>query len=249
MQVRDLRDPRLDLITSAITFNMPELILEKLDVDINAMKLVEAKKHLISDLTPLCLAVSEENVSEVKRLIAEGENPYNQDVNGDTVLHYAAESGKLEILKYLIDEYECIATTEGWHGSTILHSAAAANQLPVMKYLIEKCQLDPSSLEDNYCCSPLVYACRSGDIETCCYLIKSMQETMSLSDIFEVKFYSKPSTELIPKTVDAIEFQRGALLSACYCGHLPLVKYLVEECSCDFSSTGNNDIPSFFIHL
>lgn len=239
-QVRDLRDPRLDLVTSAITFSTPKLFLEMLDVEINAMKLVEAKKHLISDLTPLYLAVSEGNISEVKRLIEEGENPYNQDVNGDTVLHYAAESGKLEILKYLIDEYECIPTTGGWHGSTILHSAAAANQLPVMKYLIEECQLDPSSLEDNYRCSPLVYACRSGDIETCCYLIEYMQETMSLSDIFEVKFYSKPPTELIPNIVDAIEFQRGALLSACFCGHLQLVRYLIEECSCDFTSSAGN---------
>ncbi len=155
-QMRDLKDSRLDLLASAISFAFPEIDLAQMDADINAMSLKEAKKKLLSHFTPLYHAVSVGDLDKVKMLVEEGENPCDQDINGDTVLHYAAECGQLDILKYLLDEYECIPTTEGWHGSTILHSAASAGQLSIVKYFVEKCQLDPSTLEDNNSCSPLV---------------------------------------------------------------------------------------------
>ena len=236
-QNRDLKDPRLDLIASATSFNIPEVDLAQMDADINAMCLKETRKKMLSHLTPLYLAVSMGDLDRVKMLIEAGVNPYDQDINENTVLHYAAESGELDILKYLLDEYECIPTKEGWHGSTILHSAASAGQLAIVRYLIEECQLDPSALEDSNSCSPLVYACRSGDIDTCCYLIDHMNETMSFKDIFSVQYYSETLKGSHPSVVNSDNFQRGPLTSACYYGHLGLVKYLIEKCSCDFSST------------
>lgn len=249
LQARDLSDRRLDLIASAITFSLPKLYLEKMDVDISAMTLIQAKKKPLLNLTPLYHAVSEGNLDRVKKLTEEGENPYDQDINEDTILHYAAEMGKLDILKYFIDEYECIPTKEGWHGSTVLHSAAGAGQLSVVKYLTEQCQLDPSALEDDDSCSPLVYACRSGDIKTCCYLIEYMKETMSIDSIFKVQYYPKAQKEPLPDSVNAIEFQRGPLSSACFYGHLSLVKYLIEKYNCDFISlNGKVLIILFYVH-
>ncbi len=64
-----------------------------------------------------------------------------------------------------------------------------------------------------------------------------MHETMSFNDIFSIQYYSKTSKDSHPNVVNSVEFQRGPLASACYYGHLQLVKYLIEKCCCDFSST------------
>lgn len=158
LQSRDLIDPRIDM--------------------------TETKRTTLSFLSPLYKATSKGDLQEVQKLIEEGANPLDEDENNDTVLHYA---GKLDILKYLIEDVGCNPATEGWLGSTTLHSAAAAKQLPIVKYLIEQCQLDPSVLDDENYRSPLVYACRSGDLNIVRYLIECMREnTMTLDDIFNV---------------------------------------------------------------
>ena len=233
LQSRDLQDARLDMIMSANLMSQESNYQTTADIDIITTR--ETKRKPLPHQTPLYKAITEGNIDEIKRLIEEGENPCDQDTNGDNALHYAAESGKLEILKYLIDEGMCIPAMKGWCGSTILHSAAAAKQISIVKYLVEECLLDPSTLEDDNRCSPLVYACRSGDINIAQYLIERMCETMSLTDIFDAPYYHKTSSKevSVENVIDIDEFQRSPLTSACYYGDLPLVRYLVEKCNCD----------------
>ena len=231
------------MITSATSFTVPENEFVNFDPDVDVLTLKETKKKPLPhhSYTPLHGAILEGSLEKVKRLIEEGENPYDQDINQDTILHYAAESGKVDLLKYLIEDAMCLpAAAKGWHGSTVLHSAAAAGQLETVKYLVNDCQLDPSTLVDNDSCSPLVYACRSGDIEMSRFLIEHMKETMSISDIFDVVLLKDETKNVHHNNIlDVNAFRSDPLTSACYSGNLSLVKYLVEECNCDpFLSRG-----------
>ena len=147
MQVKDLKDPRLDMIS-----------------------LAEKKKHL--PITPLYLATVLGHLDLVRKLVEDGSNPLDTDDNGDTLLHLAAELGRLDILKHLMEDIGCPAT-EGWNGTSILHAAAGGGHLPVIKYLVEECSMDVTSLDDErgY---PLHSACHYGYLDAIRYLVHSM---------------------------------------------------------------------------
>ena len=125
--------------------------------------------------SPLHEAILKGDLTEVKRLVEAGDNPYNPDLNDDTSLHHAATLGELEILKYFIEELECTPGVKGWKGTNPLHSAAQARQFDIIRYLIEDCELDPTS-EDDYYQFPLHYAYRYGNEEFVRYLRKSMKD-------------------------------------------------------------------------
>ena len=182
----------------------------------------------------LYAAVRDGNLEQVQTLIRNNENPMAKDYNDDSSLHYAVESGQVDILKYLIEEVECPPGTRGWHGSTILHIAAQTKQFDVVQYLVEseKCRLDPST-EDEYGCSALYYACHSGDVEIVRYLIDCMmKEYMKKEDILydqSTSFTKLDSHGML----DRDDLCGSLLRCACYYGHLSLVKFLIEECCCD----------------
>ena len=153
MQVKDLNDPRLDMIS-----------------------LAEKKKHL--PVTPLYVATVLGRLDSVRKLVEDGANPLDTDDNGDTLLHLAAEWGRLDILKYLMEDIGCPAT-DGWNGTSILHAAAGGGHLPVIKYLVEECSMDVTSLDDEggY---PLHSACHYGYLDAIRYLVQSMINSKDL---------------------------------------------------------------------
>lgn len=108
--MKDLSDSRIDMINAA-----------------------EFKPKVLPFLSPLHDAIH----WGVRKLIKAGENPMEEDINSNSCVYYAAMLGKLEILKYLIEEVECPPGTEGWCGKNVLHMAAETNHLPMVQYLMQ----------------------------------------------------------------------------------------------------------------
>lgn len=171
--------------------------------------------------SPLYIATQQDNLQLVKQLIENGANPYDKDANGDTLLHYAAMKGKLDIFKYLVEDVGCNPATEGYDSRTTLHAAADSNQLHIVQYLIEQCKLDPTDL-DNCRYTALSSACTSGDLKIVRYLMTHMLEYMNM----EAVLYDS-------HVVTGDYVVCSPLCRACLGGHLSVVKYLVEECECD----------------
>ena len=84
-----------------------------------------------------------EHIKVVKYLIVECNSDPMTVINddGDTVLHYAANKGLLDLLKFMINHHHCnLMATNKW-GKTILHCAVAHTE--VVQYLIIECNCDP----------------------------------------------------------------------------------------------------------
>ena len=191
----------------------------------------ETKRKTLPFLSPLYEAISKGNLKRVKECIEKGNNPLEKDVNDETSLQYAVKFGKLDILKYLIDDVQCSPATKGWRGSTILHTAAETKQLSILTYLIEDCKQDPTATLDDYDSSPLSYACRGGDLTTVRYLVNIYKNFgMNVQDTEKPKKKSGDPYDVHTLRDDV---QHEPLSCACFCGFVPVVKYLIEECDCD----------------
>ena len=79
-------------------------------------------------------AAKKGNLEEIKHLITKGLNPLTKNRKGDTVLHVAADYGRLGVLKYLINHVQCNPASSGWHGTTPLHRAAEAGDFSTVEY-------------------------------------------------------------------------------------------------------------------
>ena len=224
MQVKDLEDPRLEMIDTA-----------------------DLRRKVQPSLSPLHRAAFAGDLDQLRFLIEEEKaNPLDRDVNNDTLLHLVAEWGELEVLQYLIEEVGCNPATGGWYGATVLHSAARAKHLAIVKYLVEHCKMDPTNVFDELNESPLVHACGGGDLETVRYLVQRSQEmTTSMEEAVYLEHRRpKPTDRALGFTKDLRVEVHGSLVclddyrseplsAACFYGHLPIARYLVEECGCD----------------
>ena len=147
----------------------------------------KSKRSELQHYTPLYIATQQDNLQLVKQLIENGANPLDKDANNDILLHFSVVIGRLDILKYLIEDLGCNPATEGHEGGTTLHAAAASKQLHIVKYLIEQCQLDPAAF-DGAKNTPLVRACLSGSLDIVRYLIINMLEYMNIEDIMNYSY-------------------------------------------------------------
>ena len=67
--------------------------------------------------------------------------------DGDTVLHYAAKNGLLDLLKFVISHQHCNLMATNIRNETILHCAVEHTE--VLKYLIVRCNYDPMVVDKN----------------------------------------------------------------------------------------------------
>lgn len=171
------------------------------------------------------------NLELVKLFVETGVNPLDENEDGITLLHLASMHGRLDILKYLVEDQKCVLP------ATTLHMAAEGEQFHIVRYLIEECQLDPTTL-DSFDRSPLSYACLNGEVELAHYLVECMRGRgcMKMEDIL---FHS----EVLSEVYYDPQLQDNPLGCACLGGHLAAVKYLVEECKCDPNKVYNGLAP------
>ncbi|UZJ52410.1 hypothetical protein CBS101457_001730 [Exobasidium rhododendri] len=130
--------------------------------------------------------------------------------NGLVPIHYAAREGRVEILKWLVEEAGALVEMEDREGETALHKASLAGKLPALTYLLSSGAEANCVDADGW--TPLHNACSRG------YL-----------DIVKV---------LVEKNASLINVKGGrggwtSLMSAASHGFLPIVRYLTSKQQAD----------------
>ena len=151
-------------------------------------------------------------------------NQKNND--GNAPLNIAATYGKIDIVKYLIEELKCSPRCPGQLGRSPLHNDCEKNgNIEMVKYLVEKHRCDLSG-RDEQGNTPLNVAASSGSLGILKYLI-------------EEKNWNLRSPG---------QLGRSPLHNACRKkGNLEMVKYLVEKHGCDPNTKDENGSNS--VHM
>ena len=136
----------------------------------------------------------------------------------DTVLHYAAKKGLLDLLKFMINHHHCNPMATSKWGKTILH--CAVEHIEVVKYLIIECNFDPMTVINNDEDSVLHYAAKKGLLD----LLKFMINHHHCNPMATNKW--------------------GKTILHCAVEHTEVVKYLIIECNFDPMTVINNDEDS-----
>ena len=107
---------------------------------------------------------------------------YNFDIHARddderTVFHYAALSGDLELLLFLIESGSHIFSKTK-NGNSCLHLAAEKGRLKICRELLQKYNFDIHAIDD-YGCTVLHCAAKSGDLELFQYLLASGSDIFS----------------------------------------------------------------------
>ncbi|KAM3207144.1 hypothetical protein ACQJBY_062388 [Aegilops geniculata] len=103
------------------------------------------------------------NVRLVKKMARKVDLRGAKDAKGDTVLHFAACKGSLEICKFLVEESGLDVDSASKTGETPMVYAALAGKVQVMRYLLDH-GADPAVRDDNGS-TPLHYAAEEGHHE------------------------------------------------------------------------------------
>jgi ankyrin repeat protein len=185
--------------------------------------------------------VGKEDLETVKSYVNENNQKCLSLVNAKrmdawTVLHYAAYSGKLDVVKYLVEQGADVdaKTVVGW---TVLHDAAYSGTLDIVKYLVE--QGANVDAKNNVGWTPLHAAASSGKLDVVKYLVDEQGADVDAKNndgwtvLHAAAYYG---------TLDIVQYlvEQGAdvdaerndgytvLHSAAASGKLDIVKYLVE---------------------
>ena len=141
-------------------------------------------------------------------------HPKTANVDGDTVLHYAAKKGLLEVLKFMINHHNCnLMATNKW-GKTILHCAVEHTE--VVKYLIIERNVDPMTLINDDEDTVLHYAAKKGLLDLLEFIINHHKCNLMATN------------------------KRDETILHCAVEHTEVVKYLISECNCDPMTINNN---------
>ena len=85
----------------------------------------------------LLSSVSTASPEIIDLLIENGADLFQQDLNGETLLHKSAESGNLDVLKHLIKLGLDVNKVKGESGESTLHYAVRGNQLEACEILLK----------------------------------------------------------------------------------------------------------------
>ncbi len=139
-----------------------------------------------------------------------------KDTNSNTALHVAAEFGRIQVLKYLIEDQGCNPASLGCNGTTPLHRAATFKHLAIVQYLITQHQVD-SLFQNETGYSPLHKACQGGDLPIVKYIFNTILTYMSIEDVFN----------------DFTQHSTTPIHMAALWGHLHIVNYFILDLKCD----------------
>ena len=193
----------------------------------------------------------------VKYLISRGCDAYDNDNDGDTVLHIACNKGKLELVQYLVETYPDMLRIRDKAGqSPCLHTGLSGSS-DLVKYLISRgCDAyDKDSSERTV----LHLACLEGKTELVEYLVENYPDMLTLRDetgkspfLYTGFFGSVELVEyLISKGCDVYEKdnkEETVLHHACQKGKLVLVQYLVENYPDMLTIRNKTGYSPFFVY-
>jgi ankyrin repeat protein len=128
--------------------------------------------------TPLEAAAVNGKVTSVRYLISKGGDPYYKGDNGRVSLHWACQSGSVEVVRYLIEEVGMDPLCRDNDDVTTLHTAALCGQVGVVKLLVEEFHCDPLT-KDKWGNIPVNVANQYGKTQVVSYLSSLKQSTSS----------------------------------------------------------------------
>jgi len=111
----------------------------------------------------LHLPAAEGNLEQVKTEIEGGREVDSKDIAGQTALMYAAETGRMEVIKYLVSKGANVnARSQGYHYTALMY-AASGNRLEALEYLIARgAEIDAPSFKN---ATALMMSARAGHID------------------------------------------------------------------------------------
>ncbi|XP_060553271.1 serine/threonine-protein phosphatase 6 regulatory ankyrin repeat subunit C-like isoform X2 [Ruditapes philippinarum] len=129
-------------------------------------------------LTPLMIAVKENKLVIVERLIDLGVNLNDRAKDGRTVMHYAAAYAKDDIVKILLNKKADITITGGPKDELPLHLACArtSGAVTVVQAILRAAVKDQRLSMDKIGCIPLFLAAEVGNVAVCKELLSSHAE-------------------------------------------------------------------------
>ena len=164
-----------------------------------------------------------------------------------TPFHWACLKGHLSIIKWLIETQKVSPHFCPIGSLSPIGQAALGGQKPVLQYLIEECGVPPTLKDrDKYKLTPLHWACQKGHLPVVKWLIENQGvdpnycKKGNLTAIGQaalgghkdvIIYLEKCGVPL--NSIDRDKHEFPPFNWACYGGHLPLVKWFIEEKGAD----------------
>ncbi|XP_072904092.1 transient receptor potential cation channel, subfamily N, member 1 [Hemitrygon akajei] len=122
-----------------------------------------------SGLTPLLIAVRENKLAIVERLLELGANQIDRSKDGRTALHVAAAHSKEEIVRLLLAKRWDPNLTGGRKDQLPLHFAASrpSGALNIVQMLLRSSNKDARLMQDKDGCIPLFLSAEVGNVAVC----------------------------------------------------------------------------------
>ena len=130
-----------------------------------------------------------------------------KDRMGWTALHHAACGGHIDIVRYLVENSNCVRENTGY---TPLHHAAREGRIDIVRCLVENCNCDVNA-RDSTGCTPLHHAAHEEHID----IVRCLVENSNCV---------RENTGYTPLHHAARE------------GRIDIVRCLVENCNCDVNA-------------
>lgn len=162
------------------------------------------------------------------------------------LVYWAAKAGQLEVLKELIERYECDPVYVTERGHTLLYAACARGRTNVARYLAHKYGINPNQ-KNHMNSTPLFAASNNGHLEVVVMLIDELKcDPMEVNNKEESLLHRACSGGHL-KVVKCLITTYGLnpeartgygdtpLHDACGNGHLIVVQYLIEVHQCEIN--------------
>ena len=94
----------------------------------------------------------------------------HRSVDGDSIMHYAAMGGSLDICKYLHEEWSCPVEVRNHDENHPLHWAAGSGSLDIVRWLVEDLGVS-TTVSNRFGCHPSHFAASAGHLPVCQYLL------------------------------------------------------------------------------
>ena len=188
--------------------------------------------------------------------------------NDKTPLHVACENGRLDIVRYLVNDQKVDpGYTSG--DNTPLHGACGGGNLELVKFLVEEKKCDPTQIvltEKVYAVSPLHSACKNGHLDIVRYLVEEQRVNPADTTNYQHEVVFPPlhvacsmghlevMKYLIGKGCSLTQMFKhhngvcaSAFQFACITGQVNVVRYFIDELKCDPMSKTESNLEETYV--
>ena len=179
----------------------------------HTIKSMESNSTCQSDIKELLLLYPLHASRNIVNLLSEKYHCTTEELSHtkNTPLHVAAIYGHLEVMKYLINNFNFDPNIVGVYGRTALYYACSNGHPELVKYLIEECHCNPDLRFEKD--TLLHIAAAHGHLDCVKYFVEDLNIDVDIQGLMKWT----------------------PLFYAVQNGHHNIIKYLIETCCCDAS--------------